>query len=139
MILEPKKIKSVTVSIVSPSICHEVIGPPSFNNTREDSTHGHHQMVNIEIRLIIFFAVCCFRYPCIYPRPLNLQIKGIPLYRFPGPYGRHSCLSSRLFTFISHVKIDLITFPNFHDLLCFPALPDIYHFYLKKFFLIYFY
>ena len=29
---------------------------PSFNKTREDSTHGHHQMVNTEIRLIIFFA-----------------------------------------------------------------------------------
>ena len=27
VILEPKKIKSVTVSIVSPSICHEVTGP----------------------------------------------------------------------------------------------------------------
>ena len=27
VILEPKKIKSVTVSTVSPSICHEVIGP----------------------------------------------------------------------------------------------------------------
>ena len=26
VILEPKKIKSVTVSIVSPSICHEVNG-----------------------------------------------------------------------------------------------------------------
>ena len=26
VILEPKKLKSVTVSIVSPSICHEVIG-----------------------------------------------------------------------------------------------------------------
>ena len=26
------------------------------NNTREDSIHGHHQMVNIEIRPIIFFA-----------------------------------------------------------------------------------
>ena len=26
-ILEPKEIKSVTVSIVSPSICHEVMGP----------------------------------------------------------------------------------------------------------------
>ena len=26
MILEPKKIKPVTVSIVSPSICHEVMG-----------------------------------------------------------------------------------------------------------------
>ena len=30
---------------------------PSSNSTREDSTQGHHQMVNTEIRLIIFFAV----------------------------------------------------------------------------------
>ena len=29
---------------------------PSSNNTREDSTHGHHQMVNTKIRLIVFFA-----------------------------------------------------------------------------------
>ena len=29
---------------------------PSSNNTRDDSTHGHHQMVNTEIILIIFFA-----------------------------------------------------------------------------------
>ena len=28
---------------------------PSSNNTGEDSTHGHHQMVNTQIRLIIFF------------------------------------------------------------------------------------
>ena len=28
----------------------------SFNNTREDSTHEHHQMVNTKIRLIILFA-----------------------------------------------------------------------------------
>ena len=33
-----------------------VIAKPSSNNTREDSTHGHHQMANTEIRLIIFFA-----------------------------------------------------------------------------------
>ena len=26
------------------------------NNTKDSSTHGHHQMVNTEIRLIIFFA-----------------------------------------------------------------------------------
>ena len=26
------------------------------HNTTEDSTHGHHQMTNTEIRLIIFFA-----------------------------------------------------------------------------------
>ena len=30
MILEPKKIKSLTVSIVSPSIYHEVMGPDSM-------------------------------------------------------------------------------------------------------------
>ena len=28
----------------------------SSNNTREDSTHGHHQVVNSEIRLVILFA-----------------------------------------------------------------------------------
>ena len=28
----------------------------SSNNTRKDSTYGHHQMINTEIRLIIFFA-----------------------------------------------------------------------------------
>ena len=33
-----------------------VIQTPSSNNTREDSTHGHYQMVNTEIRLIIFSA-----------------------------------------------------------------------------------
>ena len=33
-----------------------VIANISSNNTREDSTHGHCQMVNTEIRLIIFFA-----------------------------------------------------------------------------------
>ena len=30
MILEPKKIKSVTVSIVSSSLCHEVMGPDAM-------------------------------------------------------------------------------------------------------------
>ena len=30
VILEPKKIKSVTVFIFSPSICHEVMGPDAM-------------------------------------------------------------------------------------------------------------
>ena len=34
-----------------------VIATPSSNNTRGDSTHGHHQMVDTKIRLLIFFAV----------------------------------------------------------------------------------
>ena len=33
-----------------------VIANTLFHNTRENSTHGHHQMVNTEIILIIFFA-----------------------------------------------------------------------------------
>ena len=30
VIWEPKKVKSLTVSIVSPSICHEVMGPDAM-------------------------------------------------------------------------------------------------------------
>ena len=30
VILEPKRIKSVTISIVSPSLCHEVMGPDAM-------------------------------------------------------------------------------------------------------------
>ena len=33
-----------------------VITNTSYNNTREDSTNGHHQLVNTEIRLILFSA-----------------------------------------------------------------------------------
>ena len=33
-----------------------VIANTLSNNTREDSTHGHHQVVNTEVRLILFFA-----------------------------------------------------------------------------------
>ena len=40
-------------------LCQEnalVIETPSSNNSREDPTRGHHQKVNTEIRLTIFFA-----------------------------------------------------------------------------------
>ena len=37
-------------------LCQENTLVIANNATREDSTHGNHQMVNIEIRLIIFFA-----------------------------------------------------------------------------------
>ena len=40
-------------------LCQEnalVIANTLFQQQREDSTHGHHQMVNTEISLIIFFA-----------------------------------------------------------------------------------
>ena len=40
-------------------LCQEntlVIANTHLQPTRDESTHGHHQMVNTEIRLIIFFA-----------------------------------------------------------------------------------
>ena len=53
VILEPKKIKSVTVSIFSPSLCHEVMGPdaiilvfwtlsfkPAFHSPLSSSSRG---------------------------------------------------------------------------------------------------
>ena len=46
VILEPKKIKSATVSIVSSSICHEVMGPwtlsfkPAFSSPLSPSSRG---------------------------------------------------------------------------------------------------
>ena len=33
-----------------------VIANTAFQQQKEDSTHGHHQMANTEIRLIVFFA-----------------------------------------------------------------------------------
>ena len=33
-----------------------VIEKPFFKNTRDDFTHGHHQMVNTEIELITLFV-----------------------------------------------------------------------------------
>ena len=35
---------------------HQSEQTPSSNSTRNDSTHGHHQVVTTKIRLIIFFA-----------------------------------------------------------------------------------
>ena len=53
VVLEPPKIKSVTVSIVSPSVCHEVMGPvamifvfrrlsfkPAFHSPLSPSSRG---------------------------------------------------------------------------------------------------
>ena len=41
VILEPKKIKSLTVSIVSPSMCHEVMEPADGDCSHEIKRHIH--------------------------------------------------------------------------------------------------
>ena len=49
MILEPLKIKSVTVSIASPSICYEVMGPDAmilvFLQSSHKNLYSHQQCV----------------------------------------------------------------------------------------------
>ena len=59
VILEPKKIKSVTVSIVSPSICHEAMGPDAM----------------------IFIFECCLLSQ-LFHSPLSLSSRGssVPLF-----------------------------------------------------------
>ena len=63
-ILESKKIKSVTVSIASPSICHEVMGPDaiifvfqmlSFKSTFSLSSFTLKRYINIYLTLRKFF------------------------------------------------------------------------------------
>ena len=44
------------MGLVKSLLIRSVVQTPSSNNKREDSIHGHHQMVNTKIRLIIFFA-----------------------------------------------------------------------------------
>ena len=49
---------SQSISVECPSSCIKLTLFIYFKygNIREDSTHGHHQMVNTKIRLIILFA-----------------------------------------------------------------------------------
>ena len=56
MVLEYKILNREKANRILPRKCTGHKQTPSSNNTRDDSTHGHHQMVNTEIRLIIFFA-----------------------------------------------------------------------------------
>ena len=41
VILEPKKIKSVTVSVVSPSICHEAMGPDAVTIIKHRNPYSY--------------------------------------------------------------------------------------------------
>ena len=62
VILEPPKIKSVTVSTVSPSICHEVLGPSwghdlSFLNV-EPQANFFTLLFHFHQEALLFFAFC---------------------------------------------------------------------------------
>ena len=65
VILEPPKIKSVTVSIVSPSICHELMGPDAmilsflnFKKFRVLSQLFHSPLSLLSRGSLVLFAYC---------------------------------------------------------------------------------
>ena len=62
VILEPKKLKSVTVSIVCPSVCHEVIGPDA---------------------MIIIFGMLSLNQLFHYPLSLSSRGSSVPLHFLP--------------------------------------------------------
>ena len=46
----------VSVCLPSDALSQRLLSYLGFSYTREDATHGHYQMANTKIRLIIFFA-----------------------------------------------------------------------------------
>ena len=56
VILEPPKIKSVTVSTVSPSICHEVMGPVAM--------------------ILVFWMLSCWVLSLLFHTPLSPSLRG---------------------------------------------------------------
>ena len=48
MILEPEKVESATVSISSPSICHEVMGPEGQWLLVYSELYSHHPYLVLE-------------------------------------------------------------------------------------------
>ena len=61
VILEPKKVKSVSVSIVSPSICHEMMGPDAISSFAECWVLNQlfHSPLSLSSRdSLLFFAFC---------------------------------------------------------------------------------
>jgi len=63
VVLEPNKIKSVTVSIVSPSICHEVMGLDAMILVSECwvSSHLFHPSLSLSSRGSYFFFSFCHK------------------------------------------------------------------------------
>ena len=95
--LETPKIKSVTVSIVSPSICHEVMGPdamilvfwilsfkPAFSLSfftfikrlfSSSSLSAVRVVSSAYLRLLIFFPAVIFLFPACYSSSLAFSMK----------------------------------------------------------------
>ena len=98
VILEPKKIKSLTVSTVSPSICHEVMGLDA---------------------MILVFSECWVLRP-LYHSPLLLSSRrsSVPLHFLPYRWCHLHICGYWYFSLQSWFQLVLHPADNSHDVLC---------------------
>ena len=59
VILKPKKIKSATVSIVSPSICHDVMGLDSILKSRDITLPTKVRLVKAMVFPLVMYGWDC--------------------------------------------------------------------------------
>ena len=127
VILEPKKIKSFTVSIVSPSICLEVMGPDLCSDTSTAAPQGKVDFVTLADWVLP--ALPCpslslpFHYD-LFSTLLHLLIPLLPEKTTHGPHSRplhlltllpaklSSLYSSFLSVFYSSVASEMIELAN---------------------------
>ena len=117
VILEIKKIKSVTVSIVSPSICHEVMGPEAITWVSKQ------RVVQVpELRIIFCTAHCLSVFREIFylviwvVRPCGQSLDNISVLRYVLRYIHISCILHMLIYINVH---SWATFP-FRGWICGP-------------------
>ena len=75
MILEPKKRKSVTVSIVSPSICHEVMGLDAMINVFKVCLYIYTLYMCVHVYLIYVYILLYLLY--IYKNAIYIYLPAI--------------------------------------------------------------
>ena len=97
VILEPKKIKSVTASIVSPSICHGVMGPNAM-----------------------IFILRMLHLSQLIHSPLSLSSRGsvVPLHFLPSGWCHLYIWGYRYFSWQSWFQLCFILPSISHDVLC---------------------
>ena len=98
VILEPKKIKCLTVSIVSPSICHEVMG--------------------LDAMILVFSE--CWVLRLLYHSPLLLSSRcsSVPLHFLPYRWCHLHICGYWYFSLQSWFQLVLHPANNSHDVLC---------------------
>ena len=93
VILEPKKIKSLTVFIVSPFICHEVMGPEAMIFIFWMLSFKPGFSLLFHLQEVLYFFAFCFKCGVIYSNWYFLQANLIPACASSSPNEVHRYIS----------------------------------------------